>query len=131
MGSTHFLMRAEACATEMSLHVLAYNLKRVFKLLASPNDEAMRSQAPEAPIATPQALTTPLTPPPNSDAAPINQTRLHTASPFSEFREGPLLVTTTGSNESTSRMRTFFTADAQRRRSGDRNSGNAAVEAPL
>ena len=34
MGSTHFLMRGlKHVATEMSLHVLAYNLKRVFKLL--------------------------------------------------------------------------------------------------
>jgi len=35
MGSTHFLMRGlKHVATEMSLHVLAYNLKRVIKLLA-------------------------------------------------------------------------------------------------
>ena len=34
MGSTHFLTRGlEHVATEMSLHVLAYNLKRVIKLL--------------------------------------------------------------------------------------------------
>jgi hypothetical protein len=34
MGSTHFLMRGlEHVGTEMSLHVLAYNLKRVIKLL--------------------------------------------------------------------------------------------------
>jgi len=34
MGSTHFLMRGlKHVATEMSLHVLAYNLKRVIKLL--------------------------------------------------------------------------------------------------
>ena len=35
MGSTHFLMRGllARCGTEMSLHVLAYNLKRVIKLL--------------------------------------------------------------------------------------------------
>ena len=34
MGSTHFLMRRlKHVGTEMSLHVLAYNLKRVIKLL--------------------------------------------------------------------------------------------------
>jgi hypothetical protein len=34
MGSTHFLMRGlKHVATEMSLHVLAYNFKRVIKLL--------------------------------------------------------------------------------------------------
>ena len=34
MGSTHFLMRGlRHVATEMSLHVLAYNLKRVINLL--------------------------------------------------------------------------------------------------
>jgi len=34
MGSTHFLMRGlKHVATEMSLHVLVYNLKRVIKLL--------------------------------------------------------------------------------------------------
>jgi hypothetical protein len=34
MGSTHFLMRGlQHVATEMSLHVLAYNLKRVMRLL--------------------------------------------------------------------------------------------------
>ena len=34
MGSTHFLMRGlKHVATEMSLHVLAYNLKRAIKLL--------------------------------------------------------------------------------------------------
>ncbi|ABM38852.1 IS1182 family transposase [Polaromonas naphthalenivorans] len=34
MGWTHFLMRGKAkVATEMSLHVLAYNLKRVMKIL--------------------------------------------------------------------------------------------------
>ena len=34
MGTTHFLTRGlEHVGTEMSLHVLAYNLKRVIKLL--------------------------------------------------------------------------------------------------
>jgi hypothetical protein len=34
MGSTHFLMRTLAhVSTEMSLHVLAYNLKRVISIL--------------------------------------------------------------------------------------------------
>ena len=34
MGSTHFLMRGlKHVGTEMSLHVLAYNLKRVINLL--------------------------------------------------------------------------------------------------
>jgi hypothetical protein len=33
MGSTHLLMRAmKPVSTEMSLHVLAYNLKRVMKI---------------------------------------------------------------------------------------------------
>ena len=36
MGLTHFLMRTHApVRTEMSLHVLAYNLKRVLRLLGS------------------------------------------------------------------------------------------------
>ena len=34
MGSTHFLMKTlERVRTEMSLHVLAYNLKRLMRLL--------------------------------------------------------------------------------------------------
>ena len=34
MGSTHFLTKTlEKVRTEMSLHVLAYNLKRMIKLL--------------------------------------------------------------------------------------------------
>jgi hypothetical protein len=34
MGSTHFLMKTlERVRTEMSLHVLAYNLKRVITVL--------------------------------------------------------------------------------------------------
>ena len=34
MGSTHFLMRGlQHVGTEMSLHVLAYNLKRVINLI--------------------------------------------------------------------------------------------------
>ena len=36
MGTTHFLTRTiERVSTEMSLHVLAYNMKRVIKLLGS------------------------------------------------------------------------------------------------
>ena len=36
MGATHFLTRTiERVSTEMSLHVLAYNMKRVTKLLGS------------------------------------------------------------------------------------------------
>jgi len=36
MGSAHFLTRSlERVSTEMSLHVLAYNLKRVMKLLGT------------------------------------------------------------------------------------------------
>jgi hypothetical protein len=36
MGSTHFLTRTmERVSTEMSLHVLAYIMKRVLKLLGS------------------------------------------------------------------------------------------------
>jgi transposase len=44
MGSTHFLMRGLAhVSTEMSLYVLAYNLKRVIKLLGMPKTlKAMR-----------------------------------------------------------------------------------------
>ena len=35
MGAQHFLMRTlKHVATEMSLHVLAYNLKRVMKILS-------------------------------------------------------------------------------------------------
>ena len=34
MGSTHFLMRGlQHVSTEINLHVLAYNIKRVIKLL--------------------------------------------------------------------------------------------------
>lgn len=34
MGATHFLTRTiEKVSTEMSLHVLAYNMKRLIKLL--------------------------------------------------------------------------------------------------
>ena len=37
MGSTHFLMRTlKHVSTEMSLHVLAYNLKRVMPILGIP-----------------------------------------------------------------------------------------------
>jgi len=44
MGSTHFLTKKlPRVRTEMSLHVLAYNLKRVIKLLGSrPLIEAIR-----------------------------------------------------------------------------------------
>ena len=36
MGATHFLMKTlDRVSTEMSLHVLAYNLKRVMKLLGT------------------------------------------------------------------------------------------------
>jgi len=37
MGSTHFLTRRlENVSTKMSLHVLAYNLKRVITILGMP-----------------------------------------------------------------------------------------------
>jgi hypothetical protein len=37
MGSTHFLTRRlEHVSTEMSLHVLAYNLKRLIAILGMP-----------------------------------------------------------------------------------------------
>ena len=44
MGATHFLMRGLAHVnTEMSLYVLAYNLKRVIKVLGMPQTlRAMR-----------------------------------------------------------------------------------------
>ena len=44
MGSTHFLMRGlQHVGTETSLYVLAYNLKRVIKLLGMPKAlQAMR-----------------------------------------------------------------------------------------
>jgi hypothetical protein len=36
MGATHFLTRTiERVSAEMSLHVLAYNMKRVIKVLGS------------------------------------------------------------------------------------------------
>jgi hypothetical protein len=45
MGATHFKTRTlEKVRTEMSLHVLAYNLKRVITILgAQPLMEAMRA----------------------------------------------------------------------------------------
>ena len=45
MGATHFKTRTlEKIRTEMSLHVLAYNLKRVMAILgAQPLMEAMRA----------------------------------------------------------------------------------------
>ncbi|ESS66471.1 hypothetical protein MGMO_191c00050 [Methyloglobulus morosus KoM1] len=37
MGYTHFLTKTlDRVSTEMSLHVLAYNLKRVIKILGMP-----------------------------------------------------------------------------------------------
>ena len=44
MGATHFLTRGlQHVSTEMSLYVLAYNLKRVIKLLGMPKTlQAMR-----------------------------------------------------------------------------------------
>jgi len=37
MGSAHFLTKTlKKVSTEMSLHVLAYNMKRVMKLLGTP-----------------------------------------------------------------------------------------------
>jgi hypothetical protein len=47
MGATHFLTRTiERVSTEMSLHVLAYNMKRVIKLLGSEAIiQAMQAQA--------------------------------------------------------------------------------------
>ena len=33
MGSTHFLMKKPNVRTEMALHVLAYNMKRVMRIL--------------------------------------------------------------------------------------------------
>ena len=45
MGSTHFLTRTlKRVSTEMSLHVLAYNLKRVMQVLGvKPLMAAMRA----------------------------------------------------------------------------------------
>ena len=45
MGSTHFLMRTlKHVSTEMSLHVLAYNLKRVMRIMGTaPLMQAMRT----------------------------------------------------------------------------------------
>jgi hypothetical protein len=45
MGSTHFLTRGlPSVSTEMSLHVLAYNLKRMMNLVgAKPLMEAIRA----------------------------------------------------------------------------------------
>lgn len=46
MGSTHFLTKTlPRVSTEMSLHVLAYNLKRMMKILGiKPLIEAMKAQ---------------------------------------------------------------------------------------
>lgn len=42
MGATHFLTRTlDRVSTEMSLHVLAYNLKRVMKILG--NEAVMKA----------------------------------------------------------------------------------------
>jgi len=36
MGATHFLMKTKAhVSTEISLHILAYNMKRVMKIMGS------------------------------------------------------------------------------------------------
>lgn len=45
MGSTHFLSRTlDRVSTEMSLHVLAYNLKRVIKIIGvGPLMQAMKA----------------------------------------------------------------------------------------
>ena len=45
MGATHFQMRTlEKVSTEMSLHVLAYNMKRVMKIMGTiPLMEAIRA----------------------------------------------------------------------------------------
>jgi hypothetical protein len=44
MGATHFLTKSlERVSTEMSLHVLAYNMKRVMKIVGVP--ELMRAIA--------------------------------------------------------------------------------------
>jgi len=47
MGSTHFLMkRLKNVRTEMALHVLAYNLKRVINIIGiGPLMAAIRAQA--------------------------------------------------------------------------------------
>ena len=47
MGATHFLMkRLKNVRTEMTLHVLAYNLKRVISILGvGPLMAAIRAQA--------------------------------------------------------------------------------------
>ncbi|SEJ66748.1 Transposase DDE domain-containing protein [Pseudomonas linyingensis] len=43
MGATHFLTRTlDRVSTEMSLHVLAYNLKRVLRLMGSGSNEGLR-----------------------------------------------------------------------------------------
>ncbi|NAT35790.1 IS5/IS1182 family transposase, partial [Pseudomonas syringae pv. actinidiae] len=45
MGATHFLTRRlGGVSTEMSLNVLAYNLKRVMKIIGMP--DLMRALAP-------------------------------------------------------------------------------------
>ena len=44
MGSTHFLTRTTPVRTEMSLHVLAYNMKRVMTIFGvKPLLQAMRA----------------------------------------------------------------------------------------
>jgi len=50
MGPTHFLMkRLKNVRTEMALHVLAYNLKRVMNILGiGPLMVAIRAQAKQA-----------------------------------------------------------------------------------
>ena len=51
MGATHFKMKTlEKVKTEMSLHVLAYNLKRMTAILGpQPLMQAMRASRPAAP----------------------------------------------------------------------------------
>ncbi len=48
MGSTHFLTkRLPRVSTEMSVHVLAYNLKRVMQIMGiGPLMQAMRAEGP-------------------------------------------------------------------------------------
>lgn len=55
MGSTHFLMkRLKNVKTEISLHILAYNLKRVMQILGTrPLIAAIRTCGTAAPRVTP------------------------------------------------------------------------------
>jgi hypothetical protein len=50
MGATHFLMkRLPKVATEMSLHVLAYNLTRVMNIIGVKPLAAIRHSGPTSP----------------------------------------------------------------------------------